>query len=486
MKKLNFLRATTIFILVLVCFSACEKKVSNDLEQSQKNNTNLQEQQSYSLTPKSIEEICNDFFSDSESDKEMAKILVNRTNEFFAINGGQQEFLGKQTCHIEPIYAYGIEGVAYYEVWLTDDGKTPEGWMLLSATDMDYPLVNFSHNGTPYSLKVKQNATENNVVLSKNEKIYRFGVSFFSMENENSELIAEHGAMPSVILKDVDFSVGGEFDSESDLSSIKSTESIEFIEGVHYIEVDSYETLKREFAENYFTESRKLAAMEMDENVLPKEGSGISTKSTDDTWIYRWVSGTRCYYLQIPANYYWNTTSCYSGCNNNAWANVFGWWDKNKAKASLIPTTSTGETCPTYNNTYARRASVDPVQMYCRSVCNTYCNNGGGWTKWSDAYKGYKYPDSKGYGWSCSYRWCNSKGCHVDLANILTDCIANNYRPAHVGANSHFYMGYGWAQWDTDTQRTWVYCYPGWNTNDSDNLWIHWKDLNSSVKLFIN
>ena len=479
--KRFFYQGVLLLIVIATCFSACSKEEISNPENLQEINQTIDEQ----LSAKPIEELCLDYFSTREDDQKMAKILINRTNEFFAINRSQKEFEGKQTCHIEPVYAYGIEGVAYYEIWLTNDGITPKGWLMFSATDKDYPLVNFSHDGIPYTQSLKSDVSLKSAYTSKN-KIYRFGVSYFAMENEQGNLVAEFGEMPKAIVTDVDLSFGKQASSETAMTKAEVEENTELIEGVHYISIDSYDALRREFAKHYYTESRSIDAMEMRENVFPNSGSGLSAKSLKASWIYRWASGARTYYLQIPKNYGYNWTSCWSGCNNNAWANIYGWWDKNKGKSRLLPTTSTGETCPTYNNTTARRASADPVQMYTRSVCGTFCNSsGGGATSITNIWKGYKYAVSKGYGYSYWYRWCNSKGCHVDLANILTDCIANNYKPAHVSTSTHCYMGYGYAQWSSDTQRTWVYCYPGWKTNNTDNLWIHWRDLNCVVKLFI-
>lgn len=164
---------------------------------------------------------------------------------------------------------------------------------------------------------------------------------------------------------------------------------------------------------------------------------------------------------------------------------MFGWWDINQGKTNLIATTSTGEGCPTTRNNMQRRDVVDPVQMWFRGHCDTYCSSGGGWTKWSKAWKGYEWADNEGYGWSYWYQWCNNPGCDVDLADILVDCIGNNLRPAHIGANSHFYVGTGFAQWSTNTDWTWVYCYPGWSTNHNDDIWIYWRDLNASTKVFV-
>jgi hypothetical protein len=156
------------------------------------------------------------------------------------------------------------------------------------------------------------------------------------------------------------------------------------------------------------------------------------------------------------------------------------------SKVNLIPTTSTGEGCPTLRNTTARMNSVDPVQMYIRSLVGTYCSGGSGATPLSNQWLAYKYPSVKGYGWSYWYQWNSSAGGNVNLANIVTDCIANNYKPVHIGSNSHAWVGYGWAQWSDNTDWTWAYCYPGWQENHNDDVWISWHDFNASTEVFVN
>ncbi len=409
--------------------------------------------------------------------------VMERVSEFFAFNTGTNEFAKKSVLHVQPIYAYGIDGIAYYEVWLSDDGSSPRGWLMLSATEMDYPLVNFSHEGTPYSLKAFNAARDNGQVVERNARIYRFGVSYFTVENGMGQLIGEYGEMPTWLPRDVEASGSGAGNSIDGVLFAEGPAG-QAVEGVDYDAVRSYDDLKVLFPASYFTARRAAAALDMASRIFPDKGHGEAYGSNGYMYRYIYNSSNQCLYTQIPANYRYNWTSCWSGCNNNAWMNLYGWWDKNMSKGSLVPTTSTGETCPTYRNTNARQDVVDPGQMWLRSTCGTYCNDGGGWTYWSKAYLGYKYTTSKGYGYHYWYQWCNSAGCDVDLADIVIEC-ANLDRPSHIGANSHFYFVYGVAQWDTNTDWTWVYCYPGWQQNHDDDVWIWWHDLNSATEVLV-
>jgi hypothetical protein len=439
------------------------------------------------IIAKSIERCCKNFFIKNKESKDYSALIVHRTKEVFGINAGIKEFAGKKPLSIHPIYAYGIDGVAYYEVWLTNDGKNPAGWLLLSVSGKDYPLVNFSHEGIPYSKKVLEKAREKGIKFKKTNKIYRFGVSYFTLENKKGKKLAEFGEMPRWVSTGVEVGNGGKGDSKTKKITREAAEdSIIVKEGVHYKTIDNYDSLKKNFPKSYFTQRRATLAQDMQKSIFPKKGHGEAYKlKKAGKYNYWWIGGTQCLYTQIPKYSGYNWTGCWSGCNNNAWTSLFGWWDKNKGKGRLIPTTSAGETCPTLRNNKKRRAVVDPIQMWFRGKCSTYCSGGGGWTYWKKAWKGYRWAHYQGYGWSYWYRWCNNAGCNVDLANILVDCIANNRRPAHVGANSHFWVGYGFAQWSTNTDWTLVYCYPGWDDDHDDDVWIWWRDINSVTRVFV-
>jgi hypothetical protein len=474
MKIKTIAQMAIVFALFTLLFLGCQKQ---DTKVESTTNAVVA-----SIDLKSIEVLCNEYFSQHPNVINNSKTLISVTNEFLGINRNCKEFKGKQTCKIQPIYAHGIDGVAYYEIWFTENNSTPKGWILVSVTDKDYPLVNFSNNGLPYSYQVMQDAAKKNVPINEKNKIYRFGVSYFTLEGENGERLAEHGKMPQFIHGNVPLSASGSGDSRNGNKNIG--ENVELIEGVHYFTIDNYESLKNLYSQYYFNQNKAEFAEKMRMQIFPKQGHGVAYNSSKD-YIYRWVSGQHGYYTQIPAHSGYNTTDCYSGCNNNAWLNIFGWWDLNMSKSNLIPTTSTGETCPLYRDTQPRMDVLDPAQMSLRSLCGTFCSSGEGATLWSDAYKGYKYVVNKGYGYSYNYQWCLWSGCSSNLADILTDCIGNNYRPAQVGANSHFYVGYGYAQWADNTDWTWAYCYPGWSTDESDDVWISWNDMYSAVKLFV-
>ena len=441
-----------LFLILAFTFSACEKDIEQVVPVKEVVFTESQEEMT-------IETLSAKYFDANPDEIQHQAKLIEVTNAFFLTLGATEEFSNKQPAKIQPIYAYGIDGVAYYEVWFTEDNKTIEGWILVSTTEKDLPLVNFSM-GKPYSSNMTTNG-------ASNEKIYRFGVSYFAMERDNQK-VAEFGAMPKVIFNSL-----SEKSLEVNSDNGSRNEELELEEGVDYFTVDSYESLKKMFPQHYFSDRRTLAARNMKTDLL--------SPTMQRSYQYRWVGGQQCYYTQIPANSSSNWTACWAGCNNNAWANVYGWFDRNRGKSRLIPTTSTGETSPIYRTTAARQAVVDPVQMYTYIQQGTYCNNGGGWTSVSNAYKGYRYATSKNYGYSYHSYW----GSNSTLANIVTEGIANRGEPVLVGANSHMYVGYGWAQNPSNTDATWAYCYPGWATNNAADVWIWWDDFIVSTRMSV-
>lgn len=462
MKK-SFKPVMLLLLAATIMFTSCKKESEQNPSGGHDKEVVLSDSDG-----KSIEGLCKEYFSEHEEEKQYEEKVLAVARDFIARQKNTDEFAKKKPCRIQPVYAYGVDGVAYYEIWFTEDDATVKGWALISATEKDYPLVNFSY-GIPYSSRLLKDA-------DKGSKVYRFGVSYYVLEN-NGQKVADYGKMPEYVVNpNADKGFGG---SSEDGDILRKGADLR--EGIDYVLISDYESLKREFPKYYFSENRGSTARKMRSSISDNTNARVNAD-----WIYRWVGGQQCYYTQIPANTGFNTFDCWSGCNNNAWANIYGWWDRNKGKANLIPTTSTGETSPIYRNTTARQNSIDPVQMYLRSVSGTYCGDGTGWTSWANTYKGYQYGINAGYACYYQYYWCAFSGCNSTLANIATDGIANKYTPVYIGANSHAYVGYGWAQWSDDTKRTWVYCYPGWSENNNDDVWISWYDFNAAVKFSID
>jgi hypothetical protein len=466
-KLLNGLYFVLVLLSMMALVVSCERKT--DIA-----DTTLTQIDPMALhyEPQSIETVVSNYqqaYPKEGLDTVKITAVLTKFMEMMHFN---ERFGNKKPCHIQPIYAYGVTGIAYHEVWFADADKKLAGWVLLSQTDKDYPVVNFSH-GIPYSAKLVGNS-------KTTDKVFRFGVSYYVLE-QNGEKVAENGQMPSFVMNAAVNKSETSKGNSADTTIGQNKSTIQLQEGIDFFTIYSYEILKKRFPESYFTENRQKVAHRISEQFF----SG-NKKLRRDAYNYRWISGDFGHYTQILPYTGYNPYSCYSGCTNNAWANLYAWWDKNRAKDNLIPTTYDGETSPIYRNTIYRRASVDPVQMSCRAFSGTYCDGNQGATLFSDSWKAYQYAPSIGYGYDYWYQWSTQAGGAVNLANILVDGLGNNYTPVKIGANAHAYLAYGYAQWDTNTDLTWAYCYPGWRTDDSQDVWILWHDFNNSVRMYVN
>jgi hypothetical protein len=423
-------------------------------------------------------------FGDSDR---IPEFVYRRTAEFMAINENTVEFADKVPFAVQPIYAHGVDGIAYFEVWLTRNGMRTEGWLLLSAVDADYPLVNFSHEGTPYSQQVIARANELGEPVLPDDRIFRFGVSYFALESPDGRLLADFGEMPTWLPKDEDLSGSGQGDSANGLP-ISRVDELPAVAEEHVLPILDYQDLVTQFPRSYFTPKRAELAADMRRRIFPDEGHGEAYNNSPTAgYIYRYIYNysNQALYTQIPGGYRYNYTGCWSGCTNNAWTSLYGWWDKNMGKSNFIMTTSGGETCPTYRNTTAREDVVDPVQMVLNALSGTYCNNGAGTTYFWNVANGISLIWQRGYGYSYWFQWCLTGGCHVNIASIVIDCIGNNARPAHVSTSVHSWVGTGLCQWDTNTDWTWVYAYPGWGEDHSKDVWIWWRDLYTATRVYV-
>lgn len=471
--KQKLMPAMAMFVALAIFTASCKKE--NDKLPGGNTQTEILTVQNKG---KSIEKLSAEYFASHEDEKENQEKLISVTTEFLGANKETPQFENKKPCHIQPIYAYGIDGVAYYEVWFTEDDETVKGWILVSATDKDLPMVNFS-NGKPYSSNLMSDTLSS-------DKIYRFGVSYFVLER-NGQKVKDYGVMPAAVFTNTTEKSSGGTDENGNVTLESDGDGSNLKEGIDYTPINDYQSLKQLYPEYYYSAERVSSAQSLGSISSNSKAAPSIPGATPPpaNYKYRYVTGQFSYFLQIPPNTGHNTTSCYSGCNNNAWASLYGWWDLNKGKGNLIPTTAEGEASPQFNNTTDRKNAVDPVQMQIRSLAGTYCSGTTGNTYWSRMHKGYLYAKNLGYGYSASWYHCWFSGCSSSLANIATQGIANNGYPVIIGANSHMYVGYGWMQDPANTQYTYALCYPAWKENHDDDVWIHWRDFCAATRLEI-
>ncbi len=388
------------------------------------------------------------YFNTHPDESARAQKVTQRGVDFLQYNQNDTDLKGKSILSLQPVYAHGIKGVAYYEIWFTQDGVTPKGWVLLSATDQDLPVVAYS-GGIPYSYHLKSTPAP------EGSKTYQFGVSYYVLESPDGIKLAEYGSMPA---------------SLPDPASIGTYRSGRLSEkDVKMVAIDNYEKLKQVFPSVYYTPEMMEAAR--------------TTEIAPDGYDYNYITGEVGYFKQIPPYTSVNQKKCYSGCVNNAWLNLYSWWDTNKGIEDLIPTTSTGEKSCRMRNTPERQQATDPVQMELARDGSTYCNGDQGTTFLWNCQNGKAYASRKGYEIDYNYvsRILSCSSCR----DIAYSGIADNKEPALVGTLSHMYVGYGTKRNPAVTNDVWIKCYPGWKENADDDVWLSWSSLHFSMKISI-
>src|SRR4030095_10437188 len=128
-KKSILHKLLSAFIAASLLFASCQK------EEIQNHNPLSQGiQPSGNFQGRSIEALSKEYFTANPAESANEAKVISVINEFSLINKTMKKLKEKPPCRIQPIYAYGIDGVAYYEVWFTEDNKTAQGWVLVSAT----------------------------------------------------------------------------------------------------------------------------------------------------------------------------------------------------------------------------------------------------------------------------------------------------------------------------------------------------------------
>jgi hypothetical protein len=108
---------------------------------------------------------------------------------------GSEMALGWENAKLKdivvPFYRPDIEGVAYYEFQVE-----PTGFIILSATDKDFPIPHWSYSDEPISSQLLREAQKQGKSVSK---FYKLDSLSYAVEDSNGELAGSIGDMPSNI-----------------------------------------------------------------------------------------------------------------------------------------------------------------------------------------------------------------------------------------------------------------------------------------------
>ncbi|MFZ5352826.1 MAG: hypothetical protein ACOZCL_08895 [Bacillota bacterium] len=261
-------------------------------------------------------------------------------------------FKGFENCramHYYPIYGPDRSTVLYYEAKITSDTTTHRGYIILSATEQDYPIVEFHTEGLTNYERLSR-------LLSVPFKAIRYGTGYIAAEDSEGNRLAAVGDEPLVITPEMSelFSLYGNYDSEQpELTANKDIK----IEGDYIVLYENnqeimralnvnspsvnsdpivhYETLKVNYNKQFTCKNQLRVEAAWNEiraavcNAAAIEGSNavVVVPGFDCYEIAR--IDNRTFFDQYAPFSGPNHDNYKSGCGPAAWINLMGWFDLN-------------------------------------------------------------------------------------------------------------------------------------------------------------
>ena len=379
------------------------------------------------------------------------RVLKDLIESFKDLKG----FSHARASTITNMYDTDGSNVAYYEAKLVDISGAPCGYAVLSATEDDLPVVEFSESAQPYSERFAAKIGHSNF------RMIWFDPAYVTAEDAQGKLLAEIGDRPTLMPKNMyEKKSRGEGGNRYDVS-VRTVPLRVLPSQVRRVTNWSHAELKRAFIRR--RPSPRLVQSAWSAVKSPNSPCVTSEYGPDMT------STARTYFLQIAKNTPPNNNDHASGCGPTAWMNLFGWHDKNWCNTILQGST-------TYND-----ATIDNLTMELHDRLGTYepwwtFGADGGFTWPGDMGKGIDFAKSR-FGHDCGY-WYRYDWWNTDepwVFRVARDA-ARSGRPFIVGyySDRHYAIGYkirectkhGWQE------HSWIRIYPAWDTNDSDDKWI--------------
>ncbi|OQW34315.1 MAG: hypothetical protein A4E19_02320 [Nitrospira sp. SG-bin1] len=351
---------------------------------------------------------------------------------------------------------YDVDGnAAYYEVIINDPQGTNRGYVLISATENDLPIVELSETAKPpfHRLAAK--------VGDQNFKMVYFGPGYMAAEDANGNLLGGIGERPTAIPPEARLHSRGE---ASNYRSVPPRDPLPSIprRGIHRKSNRwSYPELKQTFIRPRPT-AQKL------------ESYWIAAKSPNSPCIFDTASANcpngHSYFLQIPKNTPPNSNNHWSGCGATAWMNLLGWHHLNFTSSLLD----------------ADRKQNGPYIENLTMKLHDYL---GGFTWPEDMGRGFEFLRNRLFHTSdywYRYDWWITDEYWV--FKVGRDAIRKKW-PFIVGyfSDRHYAIGYQTRECtghvvtiqvdsaNIITMRVvhrYIRIYPGWNRDDSDDKWI--------------
>lgn len=237
------------------------------------------------------------------------RLAKNLLLDFKALEG----FSNAQVSDVHPIYAPTGQTVAYYEVKFSSPAKRDNGYAIISATENDYPVAEFSHRGLTHYERLQKLSGR------RDFRMIRFGPTYITAEDTGGRLLAEAGGRPIIVPPALQARVHGEAKTEKGLiEPLKAKmDASRLIKDVK-LDYPSFKSTYRPPVESVATLREAWTEVRKPEPV-------------PCSFEYFWADGMQNhpFYLQIRPNTPPNNTSHWSGAGSTAWMNLFGYHDKN-------------------------------------------------------------------------------------------------------------------------------------------------------------
>lgn len=380
-----------------------------------------------------------------------------------------------------PVYEMDGETLAYYEVKVRTGRGDDAGYVMLSATEKDTPVVEFSHHGLTHHERFARE-------IDGDFRMLRFGPGYVVAEDAQGRLLAEIGFRPPILPDEV----------MKELQELPREEG-EQRPGTKPERMDEPEPLRQAMPEQweeplpydqwkskldpsaFFRPTEEDILWEWDlvrtlykQSIMPVRSTTVSASDRRCRMTIDWAAGiaNMPYLLQIPGKTPPNNNRCASGCGPTAWMNIYSWHRRNFV---FVP----------YDSSRYNTAWLNDRTMGIRSYLGTFGIGCQGFTWPHRMRRGIPYAESR-FGLDVYYFW------RFDLGGIFRKPDTNwvfqvarsmglSQRPFIVGywSDLHYAVGLGVMQCLEHTwqRHSWVYIYPAWSPNDSQNKWIRKGDI---------
>jgi len=366
---------------------------------------------------------------------------------------------------VYPMYDLDGRSVAYHEVKFSGGPKGDSGYAIISATENDLPVVEFSDRGQTHYEKLQSK------VGNQDFKMVRFGPDFVTAEGPAFRLLATIGRPPSHIPSALRKAARAEGNNSRPIPRAPVKPPKRAARKGSRLAPFDYAVFKKAYGETL--EHRRMSTDARKQ--LAQLWAVAKSPHSPDTFNYSWADGesNHCYFTQISPKTPPNNTDHFSGCGPTAWMNIFGWHDLNWTPSLLAESAK-------YNTAQTNSLTMDLHDTLGTSDPPGPFNDDQGFTWPEDMARGFSFAENRllhDVSYHYRYDWWDTDALWV--YRVGREAI-DSQRPFIVGyfQDWHYAIGYGLAVCNghkvgpiTITHR-WIKIFPAWASDDSDDKWI--------------